>query len=1045
MPWRGFVQDSFDGLEIGGRIPPHRLPHHNFDVNERIFRCAHTSKYDISVWRFWDYEVTSGHGAVLSDIGDNCPLLGSFGFTLQTVALSFSSLLDFTGRCARVCALFLFSFVGLGHACRMFVQCKRWHCGIRLLLLFSLFGPGQASEDERVRHALRQRTAANLQQPLRADLQRWQWVYRYYGLPQPPQDGYYDGEVHRVDRAPPHVPYSLMFRVEANRDAVETLQRVANGWTDVHDVLRGGPAWHLHECHLSCRQSVILNEGARHFILTTYAEDSSHPLEAPILLEIIWHGHGRQDSAVSTPWMPTMTTPVQILSHAGLLVSCTTSHRCDIFMNGAALTGATAVLDYGDFIQIEAYPVSPPGSDNDDDSPAPIQRLRSPSCSTTTSSSSDEATASTSVSSEIAGVDEYTQVLHLYRPILAEPRPPHVHAVVPPGSRTWRTSVFIAWPRLRYTPWQHADVHRSFYRDFPQQDDVCYKVIIATEDLPDPSLRVVLAVVEWNDFTFFQAIRIPQWATTGHVLAAFGLLRWCGALQEHCMLYHNSLVWSPALRQFTSHGDYTRVMIRQVPDPGLPEHLSQVFLQGEALHRWQHIDAIGAARLSGDRAQSAVLMPGPFPTPRGCAHSDWYWITISWLMSFAAFWLLRVLCRPESQKPPPAIKVGCRRYGLHRTRKHCLPLLTVCFAWLLLSQHVHCCDALQLSASCTKTSTQDDGPFGDPTLTLYGPATEQFAWSTWSQLPPPGNPQQDLDDHLLRYYLTEQGRRMCSHLDVQSGICLSLASSLAGGPPTDQQVDFMHKTMPFQVSRPIPTPSRSFRGDPPGIGCSHDAQFSIGPDRTGTAIQDGLGDISDPPGVAQVTPLHLNDILFVTPKDAAIPIQLDSLISTSQNGVESDASKPQYGPETDCDVKSLGLPFHADDLDDLLEPWVIEPMPPLTTSIELPTPIQHVLGFSFQASGEDETLYIYTDGSFAATGDHAGNTWAFVVFAICDVVFQLSVIGMLILSLPIGFMKRGLAFMSMGCVVRNPRLSCLLVFIHCSNTGPRLSRSSLTL
>lgn len=192
-------------------------------------------------------------------------------------------------------------------------------------------------------------------------------------------------------------------------------------------------------------------------------------------------------------------------------------------------------------------------------------------------------------------------------------------------------------------------------------------------------------------------------------------------------------------------------------------------------------------------------------------------------MSFAAFWLLRVLCRPESQKPPPAIKVGCRRYGLHRTRKYCLPLLTVCFAWLLLSQHVHCCDALQLSASCTKTSTQDDGPFGDPTLTLYGPATEQFAWSTWSQLPPPGNPQQDLDDHLLRYYLTEQGRRMCSHLDVQSGICLSLASSLAGGPPTDQQVDLMHKTMPFQVSRPIPTPSRSFRGDPPGIGCSHDS------------------------------------------------------------------------------------------------------------------------------------------------------------------------------------------------------------------------------
>ena len=50
-----------------------------------------------------------------------------------------------------------------------------------------------------------------------------------------------------------------------------------------------------------------------------------------------------------------------------------------------------------------------------------------------------------------------------------------------------------------------------FIGTYPQQNDVCFKVIIAVDDLPDPTLRVVLAVVSWNDFTFFQAIRIPQW------------------------------------------------------------------------------------------------------------------------------------------------------------------------------------------------------------------------------------------------------------------------------------------------------------------------------------------------------------------------------------------------------------------------------------------------------------------------------------------------------------------------------------------------------
>ena len=174
---------------------------------------------------------------------------------------------------------------------------------------------------------------------------------------------------------------------------------------------------------------------------------------------------------------------MQILSHAGILVSCTTSHRCDIYLNGQTVTGRTVLLDYGDFIQIEAFPMSPPGSEDEDESPAPLAGIRSPSCSTTTSSSEEESAASTSESSAIAGPDEYTQVVHCYRPLLGERRPARVHAVIPPGSRTWRTAVLEAWPRLRYAAWGYADVHPSLYRDFPQQDDVYYKVIVVPGDL----------------------------------------------------------------------------------------------------------------------------------------------------------------------------------------------------------------------------------------------------------------------------------------------------------------------------------------------------------------------------------------------------------------------------------------------------------------------------------------------------------------------------------------------------------------------------------
>lgn len=521
------------------------------------------------------------------------------------------------------------------------------------------------SEDEVVRASLRQRTqaAATAADPWQA---RWHWVYHFYGLPQPALGGHYCAEIHRAERPTPWISPSFALTVWQNRDAVTTLHSIAEVWYDVAGVLQGGPMWQVHEAHGSIRQSLVLNEGARHFLLLTYAEERAHLGEAAIFLEIVWNGHGPQDTAITIPWFPQQISSMGILQRAGLLDTCTLSHRCDIAVDGSYLGGPATALRHGSFVQIEVFPCSPAVSDEEEEHPQALPAILTPSMSTPTSSYSTSDWASTSDTSEHAGPDDYTSVIHLFRPALPG-RPPHIHALTPPGTRSWRTSVFSAWPRLRYDPWQVVDVHRSLYDDYPQQDDVTFRVIIAQPDLPSPAHVVPLVVLHWRDFSFFRAITLPRFATTGHVLAAFGLIPFCGVDQEHCPIFHNGYLWSVSERQAVDHGDYIRVAPRMVPVAGFEEHVAQVFNREDDLHRWQHIDLVGTARLRGDSSQAASTIPGPCPVPRVFATTDLYWIFMGWLMSIGTFLLLRCLCTKERQLPPCALRVVSRRYRLPRT------------------------------------------------------------------------------------------------------------------------------------------------------------------------------------------------------------------------------------------------------------------------------------------------------------------------------------------------------------------------------------------
>ena len=172
-------------------------------------------------------------------------------------------------------------------------------------------------------------------------------------------------------------------------------------------------------------RALVLNEGARHFLLLTYAEERAHLGEAAIFLEIVWNGRGPQDTAVTIPWFPQQISSMGILQRAGLLDSCTLSHRCDIAVDGSYLGGPATALRHGSFVQIEVYPCSPAISDEEEERPQALPAILTPSMSTPTSSDSTSDLASTSGTSEHAGPDDYTSVIHLFRPA-SHGRPTHI-------------------------------------------------------------------------------------------------------------------------------------------------------------------------------------------------------------------------------------------------------------------------------------------------------------------------------------------------------------------------------------------------------------------------------------------------------------------------------------------------------------------------------------------------------------------------------------------------------------------------------------------
>ena len=363
-------------------------------------------------------------------------------------------------------------------------------------------------------------------------------------------------------------------------------------------------------------------------------------------------------------------------------------------------------------------------------------------------------------------------------------------------------------------------------------------------------------------------------------------------------------------------------------DKVLIDILQKPFNKMMELHRWQHIDSVGAARLLGDSSQAAALSPGPLPLPRTTSMSDWYWITMSILMWAATFGLLMRICPCEKRAPCRLICIRGRRTKRSCVRCHNpMRLKPIVFTALLLSQHVTTLEGLQLHQASQLRSSWDlsqlsISPELDPGPQPVLVAHPEVHWDSFARLPPPGNTTG------CDIFLTDEGRRFLDFL------CEFLESKLQ----SKQEVKVL------LLDKALERKQILLADHLPSDRCTD---------------VDGSG----PPflSVAEVSPVH-----FAQPEISAQP----SIVHLP----DQDPSQLHDG--------MCRFPFNSKDTEDLFVEWDVTPFPDLPPPSDLNTAVNYVLQLPFVHADDDVQLYIYTDGSFDKHTDIA--TWAFVVFAIED-------------------------------------------------------------
>ena len=446
------------------------------------------------------------------------------------------------------------------------------------MFLVALSG-AYASEDDTVIAQLRQRAQAQaLSQQANNLAARWDWLRRRVGLERPPPNQDYQVVFHRPDRQPPLVPRNLVTVVSHNLDPINIVVGVENRWPDLGPYAAIGISWSVIEGHRSVYSSDYFSDDHRHVMLITTNENVQHPLEFRVFLEIHWHSFAGLDRGMSIPWIKARISYFELLQFAGVLRSCTSTHRCHVQVDGDMVDAQNVVLYKGDHIFIEGGPVDPP-SDTESEThvPSPINACRSGhSASSDTSDPASDMSMADDDLVQLATNDD-TMTLAIYRSGGVMGQASSLILPLSGRNREVTMPVLGMWPDLRYVEWGLRAVSETYNRDFQPDGVVKNTVLVTLADLPGPVYQVLMLVVSIMNRLLIKAHAFMPFVDRQGILGMLGLATFCAQDGPPCRVYLNGLQLHGLGRHSVTSGDYIRVVLPRRLDDETEADLAGLF------------------------------------------------------------------------------------------------------------------------------------------------------------------------------------------------------------------------------------------------------------------------------------------------------------------------------------------------------------------------------------------------------------------------------------------------------------------------------------
>lgn len=750
--------------------------------------------------------------------------------------------------------------------------------------------------------------------------QRWQWVTENAGLDQPL--GNEQWQYFRTVSPQQHHPDRSTFWVVGHTDAVLTMRRIEAIWGDLIAYNGLHLRWKAIRLHHTIVGSRSVDEVDRHGIIVSDNDESQSPGLVPVYIDVREGPAEAKSDRGNAVYMPIVHTLVSFLQWMGLLPQCSTHFTCHVYVNGFP-QDALILVRPGSYVLVDVTPhtlLDVTDEEAELENPEPIPKARSEESETSVESASD-----TSMHTPTwCGPTDVTTVYHFYRARCNDRINDELIFVDTELRTRFFPEVYDHWPELRETDWQIIDVNGAYFTDHPTELNSVVKFVYVPVDFqPMPGHVGVVILYSFMHTRSTRAYPLPSPITTERLWQWARVQAQCRAGSSwSCSAYVNGERLLEHEARILHHGDYLRMQIEETRDRGPRGELLTIGADDQAFKRAQSaIDGHDKWPMTSATPDD-VMLPVPSRAPSSARQEDHadYWIAMAWSMQLAAGWVLQRHMRqyPMTRQQRHAKKVQRRKAPLRRA---------YVFLYLIMAGPIS--DALSLPARLPDAIPRAE-PLARECTWKPDPFALTLLWTTFDQLPPPGNPA------YLQW--TETGHHMAAMLAIQLEFKLrsnklwhQLRRATGDGTPSIPsfpQIAEIASAFDFDVARQ-------------------------------TGPHEPIGD--------QVME-HRDPILPIVQEHAPIPISL------------FDALGPMLEPTVLQEREADNRAGARHEGEDLVRPWTNEEPPSLLHLDDLHDALTPALLQPIGTTQELRKIAIYTDGSSSRYHvDATQTTWAFAV------------------------------------------------------------------